>query len=152
MPSGRESVREVVEHPGAVAIVPITPSGDVLFVRQYRYAVGRTLLELPAGLREPKESPLETARRELVEEVGYAPDELTELGTYYSSVGFSTEQLTLVRADGCRPVVHVPDTDEGLTVEHIPRSELADLLAPGAVQIEDAKTLIGVLWLLRGER
>ncbi len=151
LPSGRESVREVVEHPGAVAILPLTLAGDVLLVRHYRYAVDRTLLELPAGLLEPDESPLDAARRELLEEVGHAPERLTALTTFFSSAGFSTERLTLVRADGCRPVAHAPDADEGLTLERVPRAALAAMVTDGAPRIEDAKTLIGLLWLVRDD-
>lgn len=151
LPSGRESVREVVEHPGAVAILALTTNGEVLLVRQFRYAVGRTLLELPAGLLEPNESAIDTARRELMEETGYAPDRLTELCSFFTSAGFSSERNNLVRADGCRLVVAGFDPDEAVTVERVPRAELASLLSPGAARIEDAKTLIGLLWLARDE-
>ncbi len=71
LPSGRETVREIIEHPGAVAILAITEDQQIILVRQYRYAVDGSLLEIPAGTREPNESPIETADRELLEETGY---------------------------------------------------------------------------------
>ncbi len=149
--SGRECVREVVEHPAAVVILPLTADGDVLLVRQHRYPVGRTLLELPAGIVEPNESALEAARRELLEETGHEPDRLTELCSFFSSPGFATERLTLVRADDCRPVADRANAGEALTVERVRRADVASLLTASVAQIEDAKTLIGLLWLERDE-
>ncbi len=153
LPSGRTSTREVVEHRGAVAIVPVTADGQVLLVRQYRHAAGETLLELPAGTREPGEDPAETARRELAEEIGYAAGTLTELVTYLSSAGYSTERITLFRADGCTPIegAAVDATDEGIELVPVPLAEVPALLAPGDGRVGDAKTLIGLLWLLRGD-
>lgn len=151
MPSGRETTREVVVHPGAVAILALTEDERVLLVRHYRYAAGETLLELPAGTREPDEEPAATARRELIEETGYAPGSLTQLCRFYTSPGYSTEEIALFRADDCRPVPHAPVPEESLVVVPTPRQEIPALLAPGTDQVHDAKTLIGLLWLLRDE-
>src|SRR3954468_23960441 len=76
LPSGRETVREIIEHPGAVAILAITEDWQIILARQYRYAVDGSLLEIPAGTREPNETPIETADRELVEETGYRAAEI----------------------------------------------------------------------------
>ncbi len=149
LPSGRESVREVVEHPGAVAIVPLTPDGQVLLIRQYHHAIGHRLLGLPAGTLEPGEPPIETAHRELIEETGYEPDRLTELVTIYTSPGYTDERLVLFRADGCRPTSGEPNLDELIRVVPTPLAALPDLLMPGPNQIQDSKTLVGLLWILR---
>ncbi len=150
LPSGRTSTREVVEHPGAVAILAVTSDDHLLLVRQFRYAVGRAVLELPAGTREPDEPPAETARRELIEETGYAPGRITELVTFFPTPGYSSEQIILFRADDCTPQQHERDTDEPARVVRVPLADVPSLLAPGPNQLADGKTLIGLLWLLRG--
>jgi ADP-ribose pyrophosphatase len=150
LPSGRETVREVVEHPGAVAIVPVTADGRLLLIRQHHHAIGRALLGLPAGTVEPNEAPIETARRELVEETGYAAGRLTELVSYFTSPGYTDERLTLFRADDCRPTGGNPAPDELIALVPVPLADVPQLLAPGPDQIREAKTLIGLLLLLRG--
>ncbi|MEA2514981.1 MAG: ADP-ribose pyrophosphatase [Thermomicrobiales bacterium] len=149
LPSGRTSTREVVDHPGAVAILAVTDDGDLLLVRQYRHAAGRALLELPAGTREPDEPPAETVRRELIEETGHAPGSITELVTFFPTPGYSSEQIILFRADDCTPVQHDRDADEPALLVRVPLADVPSLLAPGPNQIADGKTLIGLLWLLR---
>jgi ADP-ribose pyrophosphatase len=149
LPSGRASRREVVEHPGAVAIVAVTADKHLLLVRQYRHATARVLLELPAGTREPGESAIETARRELIEETGYAPGDLGEVLTFFPTPGYSAEQITLFRADDCYPVEHERDAEEATRVVRVPLVEVPSLIAPGSNQVADGKTLIGLLWLLR---
>jgi ADP-ribose pyrophosphatase len=149
LPSGCVRVREVVEHPGAVAVLAVTDDGDLLLVRQFRHPAGRELLELPAGTREPDEPAAETARRELIEETGYAPRDLTELVTFFPTPGYSSEQITLFRADGCHPIDHDRDVDEAARLVSMPLADVPSLLAPGSDEIADGKTLIGLLWLLR---
>jgi ADP-ribose pyrophosphatase len=151
LPSGREAGREVVEHPGAVGILALTEAGEVLLVRQWRHAAGQVLLEIPAGTREPGESVEATARRELVEEVGYEPGALSELRTFFPSPGYSSERIALVRADGCRPVDRVPDPDEGTELVAVPRHEIGRLVAGPDEPIRDGKTLIALLTLLAAE-
>ena len=93
LPNGHTSVREVVEHPGGVGILALEDDGSVLLVRQYRYAFGRTLLEIPAGKREKGEEPLTTARRELREETGATADEWLSMGSLIASPGCYDEVL-----------------------------------------------------------
>jgi ADP-ribose pyrophosphatase len=152
LPSGRETVREVVEHPGAVAILAITADDRVLLIRQFHHALGRELLGLPAGTREPGEEPAATAARELIEETGYAAERVTELVSFATSPGYTDERMVLFRADGCRPTGGGPNPDELIALTPVPLAELPALLAPGPDQIQDAKTLIGLLWLLREGR
>ncbi len=149
LPSGRTGKREVVEHPGAVAIVAVTADEHLLLVRQYRHAAGRVLLELPAGTREPGESVIETARRELIEETGYAPGRLSELLTFFPTPGYSAEEITLFRADDCFATGQDRDVEEVTRVVLVPLTDVPLLIVPGSDQVTDGKTLIGLLWLLR---
>ncbi|MCU1617266.1 MAG: hydrolase [Frankiales bacterium] len=115
MPGGATSVREVVRHPGAVAVVALDDDGNVVLLRQYRHPVGGYLWELPAGLRdEDGEAPLETAKRELAEEVTLAAERWSLLTTTYSTPGFCDELVLIYLAEGLSRVV----SPEGFTVEH----------------------------------
>jgi len=149
LPSGRESVREIVEHQGSVVIVPVTVDDEVIMIRHFRHATGRTLLELPAGLIDPGEEILETARRELLEETGYAPETLRHLTTVYVSPGYSEERTSIVLAEGCLAMPHEPDQDEPMQVLARPLTSIPDLLIPGETVIENAQAMLGLLWLLR---
>lgn len=149
LPSGRESVREVVEHPGSVVIVPVTEDDEVIMIRQFRHAAGRTLLELPAGLIDPGEEILDTAARELREETGYEAGTLELLTTVFMTPGYSDERASIVLAEGCVATDHDPDPDEPIQIVTIPIAEIPALLRPGASEVEDAQGLIGLLWLLR---
>ena len=143
MPDGKQITREVVQHPGAVAIVPIDTEENVLLVRQYRYAAGQSLLELPAGVVESGESPDDTAQRELQEEIGYASNNPRALGGVYSSPGFCTEFLYLYIARDLVPSRLPGDEDEDISVETIPMSRVDRLIRLG--EIQDAKTVAGLL-------
>jgi ADP-ribose pyrophosphatase len=147
--SGRTSKREIVEHRGAVAIVAVTSDDHLLLIRQYRHAAGRVLLEIPAGTRELGETAEDTARRELVEETGYAPGSLIEVVTFFPTPGYSAEQITLFRADGCFDVSDEGDAEEEIAVVRVPLAEVPGLITPGADRVVDGKSLIGLLWLLR---
>ena len=115
MPGGGSSVREVVAHPGAVGVVALDDDGAVVMLKQYRHAIGEHLWELPAGLRDADgEPPLETAKRELAEEVGLAAERWELLTTSLSTPGFCDELVGLYLAQGLSPV----DRPEGFTVEH----------------------------------
>ncbi|HYI25867.1 MAG TPA: NUDIX hydrolase [Thermomicrobiales bacterium] len=149
LPSGRASQRAVVERPKSVVIVPVTVDGEVLLIRQYRYAAGQHLIELPAGLIDPGEDALTTARRELIEETGHEPGTLRILATVFMSPGYTDEQTTFVLAEGCSPVEHEPDPDEPIRVAKIPLAEVTDLLIPGDMQVIQAQAMLGLMWLLR---
>ncbi len=147
--SGQRAVREVVEHPGAVAILAY--DGERLaMVRQWRQAADAVLLEIPAGTREPNEAPLATARRELAEECGLAADRWDEGPSFYTAPGFSTELLTLFLATGLQAVeVQSPD-DEALERSWLSLTDAVAAVDAGTIR--DAKSLVGILWLAgRGE-
>jgi ADP-ribose pyrophosphatase len=149
--AGRTGIREVVEHPGAVAILPIL-GDDVLLVRQYRTPIGRVLLELPAGTldRMPDDSiedPETAAPRELAEETGYRAREWRLLGRFWSAPGFTEELMHLYLARDLVPLEDYggPDVDEHLEVVRLPWREGIEMARSG--RIEDAKTLVGLLHL-----
>jgi len=144
--SGRRATREVVEHPGAVAI--LAWDGERLAaVRQWRQAAAAELLEIPAGTREPGEEPLVTAQRELAEECGLSASTWEEGPAFYTAPGFSTELLTLFLATDLSPVDTPPPDDEALERSWL---TLPDALsAVGDGRICDAKSLVGILWLAR---
>lgn len=144
LPDGREARREVVEHPGAVAVVPLLPDGRVVLVRQYRHAVGRALLEIPAGtLDEPGESLEDAALRELAEETGYRAARLTKLAAFYTAPGFCTEELTVFLATGLTHGAQSLMDDETIAVETVALDEVPALVARG--EVADAKSIVGLL-------
>jgi ADP-ribose pyrophosphatase len=147
--SGRETVREVVEHPGSVAIVPVSVDQEVILVQHYRHAAGRNLLELPAGtLDKPGESQRDAALRELLEETGYRAETLTELMTFFPTAGYSSEHITLFLATGCERTPDFSMTDEITRVVPTPIDRVHSLLAPGPSQVQAGMTIIGLFWLL----
>ncbi|HWB71931.1 MAG TPA: NUDIX hydrolase [Egibacteraceae bacterium] len=149
MPGGDSAEREVVEHPSAVAIVPVDDDGSVVLVRHYRHAVGDYLLELPAGkLDVSGEPPADTARRELAEEVGLSADRLVELVTFHNSAGWTDESTRVYLASGLRaaeaPDGFTPQAEEAdLEVVRLPLRDAAAMAARG--EVSDAKTVIGLL-------
>jgi ADP-ribose pyrophosphatase len=143
LPDGSKSVREVVEHPGAVAILPVLDDGRLVLVRQFRYAIGRELLEVPAGTREANEGPRECAIRELREETGFASDDVEELTRFFVSPGWCNEELIVYRARNLRAGDAALEHDEHVTVEIISPADIPALIAAG--QIADAKTLTALL-------
>ena len=137
--------REIIEHPGAVAMVAVDGHGYVWLVRQLREATRQRLLELPAGTAEPGEEPLETARRELQEECGLTGGEWRELAAFWTTPGFCRERMHLFAAEGVVPGEAAPADDEELELVRWPVAEIAERLH----EIEDAKTLAGLLLYLR---
>jgi ADP-ribose pyrophosphatase len=154
LPSGRIATREVVEHPGAVAIVAVTRDDEVLLLRQAHHPIQRVLLGLPAGTLEPGESPEACARRELTEETGYTARTVTQIASYFTSPGYTSEQLTIFLAEDCEFAAGEIDPDELISVVPTALSAIPAMVTPGPEQIQDAKTLIGLLLLcqLRGLR
>jgi len=143
LPNGETALREVVEHPGGVCVLALREDGMVPLVRQFRYPLSELLLELPAGKLERGEQPRPAAARELEEEAGLAPEELTELGAMYVSPGFCTEKLHLYLARKCRSVQAHPDEDEFLDVIWMDFDRLVEQVMEG--QIQDGKTVAAVL-------
>jgi ADP-ribose pyrophosphatase len=149
---GTEFDRQVVRHPGAVAVVPLHDDGTVTLVRQFRAAIDGDLLELPAGLRDVAGEPdRRTAERELVEEAGLAADDLELLVTFHNSPGFCDESVSVFLATGLHDVGHDRQgiEEQHMTVERIPLDEALALIGNGLVT--DAKTIIG-LTLTAGRR
>ncbi len=141
--NGKHVRREVVEHPGGVAIVPVNEKGQVYMVRQYRYPMEEELLEIPAGKLEYGEDHYNCAVRELSEETGCAAGKLIFLGSTYPSPGYSREILYIYLAtDLVGGEMHL-DEDEFLSVEAIPMDTLVDKIMSG--EIKDGKTIIGIL-------
>ncbi len=143
IPNGAETIREVVEHPGAVVIAAIDSDGRVLFVKQYRHAVGRELLELPAGTLERNEPPETAARRELKEETGYTAGRWELLASFFSSPGILTEEMHVYLARDLAEGTFEPMEDEDLQIEQVPLSEA--LKQVGSGEIVDAKSIVGLL-------
>ncbi len=137
--------REVVHHPGAVAIVAIDGAGRVTLVRQLREPTRKRLLELPAGTREPDEEPLATAKRELVEEAGLGGGEWRLLATFFSTLGFCDELVSVYVAEGVEETERQPQEDEEIELVRVAADDLESVLP----EIEDAKTLVGLLLYLR---
>lgn len=142
LPNGKTAEREVAEHPGGVGILALD-GGDVLLVRQYRYAFSRVLTEIPAGKREPGEEPFVTARRELREEIGATAGKWTELGALIASPGCYGEVLYLYMAQELTFGDTHPDEDEFLDVVRMPFDRAVELCMTG--ELTDAKTVAAVL-------
>ena len=147
LPDGRHTRREYVRHPGAVMMLPFLDSGTVVLVRQFRYALGRHFLELPAGKIDEGEEPLATARRELKEECGYSAASWKHLATLHPCVGYSDERIELFIARELSPVGEALDDGEFLEVVTTPLEQALGWVRSGA--ITDAKTIVGLLWAER---
>ncbi|MDY0747495.1 NUDIX hydrolase [Paucibacter sp. R3-3] len=147
LPDGAESAREYIVHPGAVMIVPILDKGQLLLERQYRYPMGRVMLEFPAGKIDPGEDILACAKRELLEETGYTAREWAHAGVLHNAIAYSDERIEIFFARGL--VAGAQKLDEGEFLELVTHSatELDAMAAEG--ELTDAKTLIALLWLTR---
>lgn len=141
---GTEVQREIVRHPGAVAVIPVRDDGSILMVRQGRQAVGDRLLELPAGKLEPGEDPWECARRELLEETGHRCGHMELLCAYYSTPGFSDERIHVFLGSELEKITEAPelDGDEPISIEWMAEQEALEAVFDG--RIVDAKTIIGI--------
>ena len=143
LPNGHESARDVVRHRGAVAVVALTDDGRICLVRQYRTALDRVTVEIPAGKLDPGEDPLTCAKRELLEETGMVADRMAFLTTLATTPGFTDERIHLYMATGLTFGPAQPDEDEFLNVDLVPLDELIDAVLDG--RIEDSKTVCGAL-------
>ncbi len=141
-PGGHLQTLELVEHPGAVAIIPLDDEANILLVRQYRHPAGDVLLEIPAGTLNPNEDPLDCARRECREEIGMAPDELVSLGAGFMAPGYSTEYLHFFLARTLTQSPLTPDVDEDLEIQKVPLDRIWEEVTQGTIR--DIKTIAGL--------
>ena len=144
LPNGSIAYREWIKHPGAAAVLPVTPEGRLIFVRQYRYPIQQVTLEIPAGKLDAEgEDPFECARRELSEETGYQADKYTYLTKLATTVGFSNEFIYIYAAEGLTPGEQHPDEDEFINVCILTMEEAMEKIRSG--EICDAKSITAVL-------
>jgi len=141
--SGAVVSLDIVEHAGAVTILPVDADGRILFIRQYRHAAGKEMLELPAGTLDPGESPLDCARREIREETGFAAQELIEIGEFFLAPGYSTEYMYVYLATGLYPDALQGDEDEFISLEPIPITRAYEMALVG--ELQDGKSLAALL-------
>jgi ADP-ribose pyrophosphatase len=146
LPNGKEAFREVVEHPGAVAIVPVLPDGKILLVRQFRHPVGKILLEIPAGKLDSGEDPDECALRELEEETGYRAGTMVRRASIFTGPGFTDEVIHMYIASNLIKTQTNPDEDEFLEVRAYEAQDVRRMIREGLIC--DAKTVSG-LYLLQ---
>lgn len=143
LPDGRQAMREFVDHPGAVAVLPVLPDGRLIFVRQFRYPVGEVTLEVPAGkLHSASDNPLKRAKAELKEETGYTAAKIRPVLSFWPTPAFSSEVLHVFTAEGLRPGASSPDEDEFVSVEALSFKQAWGLLRKGV--IKDSKTIIAL--------
>lgn len=150
LPDGGKAVREYLDHPGAVAVVPVLkpgPDPSLLFVRQHRYPVGETTLEIPAGKLDKGENPLPCVYRELEEETGYKPRRVEKLLSYWPTPAFANEIIHIYVADRLVRGRFNPDEDEIIEPVIVTLSRALQLIRQG--RIKDSKTLIALLSFAR---
>lgn len=147
LPDGKQGKRELVRHPGAVAVVALDADRHVLLVRQYRIAAERIMLEIPAGTLKPGEQPELCADRELQEETGWRAGKLEKIGGIYVAPGYTTEFIHLYLATDLRESRLAMDDDEFIEVEHVPLEHALRLIEQG--EIIDGKTISGLLLVAR---
>ena len=140
---GREATRELVCHPGGSAIVALDAANEIVLVRQFRIAMGSTMLELPAGKLDKGEDPLVCAKRELCEETGYMATEWSKIGEYISSPGFCDEVIHLYLARAGEQIAQHLDEDERIELVRMPLEKAVQMIVDG--EIKDGKTVCGIL-------
>ena len=145
MPNGSHAMREYVVHPGAVVVVPVLDDGRLVMERQYRYPIGRAVLEFPAGKIDAGEPPLQCAVRELAEETGYRARQWAVAGTMHNAIAYSTEVIHILFARELRAGTRALDDGELIDLELLTEAELDAAVARG--DVTDAKTLISLMWL-----
>jgi ADP-ribose pyrophosphatase len=149
LPNGKITTREYLHHPGAIAVVPLLDNGDVVMVKQFRYATGSVVLEIPAGKLEPGEDPLDAARRELIEEISFEPGQMIHLTSVWTTPGFTDEIIHLYLAKDLKPCPGQMDADEFLETVTLSKAELLAYL--NNPEVIDGKTALALaLTQLRG--
>lgn len=146
LPNKQYTQREIILHPGAVAIVPILPNNRIVLVRQYRKAVEKHLLEIPAGTLNKAETPLCCAKRELIEETGYKARFFKKIMNFYPSPGYCNEQIYIFKATGLIKVKNSQEPDEFIEIVILPLTKIKKMIRQG--KIKDAKTLIALSYFI----
>ncbi|MGO9641977.1 MAG: NUDIX domain-containing protein [Candidatus Acidiferrales bacterium] len=146
-PDGLRATREMVTHPGSVVVMPVFPNGDVLMVRQYRHSAEQYLWELVAGRKDTGESPLSGAKRELLEETGYAARRYKQMLDVYPTPGFVRERMWIFVAEGLLEGKAQPEEDEHIAVRRFPLPKVLKMIGTG--KIHDAKSVAGILFYAR---
>ena len=142
LPNNKKAKREIVRHPGAVAILPLNNKGEIYFVKQYRKAIDMELLEIPAGKIENDEKPKNCALRELQEEIGFTADKLTFIGEFYTSPGFANEKIFIYKAEELTQSRLTMDEDEFINIVKYSKCEAIEMIKKGT--IKDAKTVLAL--------
>jgi ADP-ribose pyrophosphatase len=142
LPDGKTSKRELISHPGAAAIIPILPGNKVIFVKQYRKAIEKILLEIPAGTLEKNEKPINCAKRELIEETGFKAKKIKKILDFYPAPGYTSERIHIFTATGLSHVGSNTEPDEFIKTEILTKKQIKKLYKEG--KIVDSKTLIGL--------
>jgi ADP-ribose pyrophosphatase len=146
--SGNRAVREVAEHPGGAVVVPVTSTGKIIMVTQYRFPVDKILLELPAGKLDKDENPLHCAIRELEEETGYKSNMVIEMGSIYTTPGYSSEKLGIFLAKDLKPGKQNREEGEhGMEIFEFALKEIEEKIIKG--EIVDGKTICGIFLVRR---
>ena len=143
LPNGKQASREVVVHPGAVAVVAVNENDELLLIKQFRYPVGEVIWEIPAGKLEKGESPIICAKRELAEETGHGAEQWKHLSTFFTTPGFSDEIMYIYLASDLITDKKTADDDEFIELHYVPFAEALRMIANG--EIKDAKTIAGIL-------
>lgn len=146
-PGGVQVERDIIEHPGSVVVLPIFKDGRILLIRQYRHSVGEFLWELVAGRKEPNESPVAAARRELIEETGYTATRLRKMMRIVPTPGFVNEWMWIFAAEGLAQGEAQPEEDEKITPRIFSLKQAEMMIERGALR--DAKSICGILYYAR---
>lgn len=146
-PGGVRATRDIVTHPGSVVVLPVFPDGRVLLIRQYRHAAQDFLWELVAGRKEPRESPMAAARREMIEETGYTAKRLKKLLEVFPTPGFVAERMWVFSAEGLKAGAAQPEDDERITSRAFTFRQLDRMMRNGTLR--DAKSIAGLLYYAR---
>jgi ADP-ribose pyrophosphatase len=146
-PGGVQAERDIIVHPGSVVVLPVFKDGRVLLIRQYRHSVGEFLWELVAGRKEPNESPLAGARRELLEETGYTAKHLRKLLRVVPTPGFVNEWMWIFLAEGLTEGAARPEEDEKITSRIFKLKQVEKMIQRGT--LHDAKSICGLLYYMR---